>query len=118
MKNRTAGRSGVAQDALLRLSDAVENAPYLFGSSDGARVQQAASCICPNDPDVSVAASCGGAPAISLAASCGSDGQTISSVASCGGAPGISLAASCVTDGMTFAASCGGGGVLPEPEGE
>ena len=109
MKHQTAGNSGVAQEALLRLSGAVENAPYLFGRGDGARIQQAASCLGPNGPDVSVAASCG------------SDGRSISSAASCGsGAPAISLAASCGSDGMSVfsAASCGSGGILPEPEGK
>ena len=105
IKHQTAGNSGVAQKALLRLSGAVENATYLFGCDDGARVQQAVSRLSPNGLDVSVAASCG------------SDGRSISSAASCGGAPAIPLAASCGSDGQTVrsVAFCGSDGILPGP---
>jgi len=45
--------------ALLYISDAIENAPYVVDAGDGPRLRMVASCGDPNDPAIRLAASCG-----------------------------------------------------------
>ena len=72
MDTRKNERTETTHEVILRMSDAVEDAPYALESAKVVDAKLASSCT-----------------GVRLAASCGMDG---------GGLPGMRLAASCLTD--------------------